>query len=85
MEIQILATHCLKRIAPSLKRIAILIFLLSQVLIFQSAFSFEVTAPKTQIPVNEILVLKDPTGKLQFSDLNNPTVAEQFRKIETKW
>ena len=84
MEIQILATHCLKRIAPSLKRIAILIFLLSQVLIFQSAFSFEVTAPKTQIPVNEILVLKDPTGKLQFSDLNNPTVAEQFRKIETK-
>jgi len=68
----------------SLKIFIFVTFLLVQTLACKLAFSIEVSPPKTQIPVTDILVLKDPTGELQFSDITNPNIANRFYKIETK-
>ena len=68
----------------SLKIFTFVILLLTQTLLCRLAYSIEVSPPKTQIPVTDILVLKDPTGELQFSDITNPNIANRFYKIETK-
>ena len=65
-----------------LKITALLLLIFFNVALCKLAYSIEVSAPKTQIPISELLYLKDSTGKLQPSDLSKPAIANQFKKIQ---